>query len=170
MSGGELIIADDIVNDPDLVMEVWTRHFRELGHTPEPSRVYDDRHKDFVEDDLLVMEWICEQSSDGLEHPISPGEVACALNSLNSGKAADMLGLKAEHLKKAGRMISTFLANLFNAGLDLGHTLQPLNKAISDACDNRTTLHVISLDVRKTGCYYIKCYQVSDHTINVRRC
>ena len=51
MSDGELIIADDIVNDPDLLMEAWKRHFRELQ--------YEYSHKDFVEEDLLVMEWIC---------------------------------------------------------------------------------------------------------------
>ena len=88
VSGGELIIADDIINDPDLVMEAWTRHFENLA-TPQNHPKYDDSHKDFVEEDILVMEWIsCEQSSDGLESPITPGEVICALNALNNGKAA----------------------------------------------------------------------------------
>ena len=45
------------------------------------------------------------------------------VNSLNSGKAADIFGLKAEHLKKAGRVISTFLADLFNAVLDTRSSL-----------------------------------------------
>ena len=238
-AGGELIIADDIINDPDLVMEAWTRHFEPHPRTTQNHTEYDDSHKDFVEEDLLVMEWIsCEQSRDGLERPITPGEVICALNSLNSGKAADIFGLKAEHLKKAGRVISTFLADLFNAVLDLGHTLQPLNEAyilpihkkgkdrlytdnyrgititpilaktlehiilsrispkffqsplqfgftkelspimaalaiteaISDAFDNRTTLYVIALDVRKAfdvvdhRLLLHKLYQVSDHS------
>ena len=231
VSGGELIIAD-------LVMEAWTIHFENLA-TPQNHPEYDDSHRDFVEEDLLVMEWIsCEQSSDGLERPITPGEVICAINSLNSGKAADIFGLKAEHMKKAGRVISTFLADLFNAVLDLGHTLQPLNEAyilpihnkgkdrlytdnhrgiaitpilaktlghiilsrispkflqspfqfgftkelsptmaalaiteaISDACDNRTTLYVIALDVRKAfdvvdhRLLLHKLYHVSDHS------
>ena len=85
-----VFFADDIVNDPDLVMEAWTRHFENLA-TPQNHPEHDDSHNDFIEEDLLVMEWICEQSSIGHEHPISPGEVTCALKILTSESIADDL-------------------------------------------------------------------------------
>ena len=96
VSGGEVIIVDDIIHDPDLVMEAWMRHFENLA-TPQNHPEYDDSHKDFVEEDLLVMEWI---SCVGLERPISPGEVICALNPLNSGKAADIFASKLNTWRK----------------------------------------------------------------------
>ena len=47
-------------------------------------------------------------------------------------------------LKKAGRVISTFLADLFNAVLDLGYTLQPLNEAYPYILDLGYTLQPLN--------------------------
>ena len=127
ISGEELLVGDELITSRHEVLEVWTDHFKNLA-TPQDSPNFDTDYHNFINEDLLVMQWIALNSTSSTT-PVKPSEVTNALRSLNSGKAADVFGLKAEHLKVASDVIAPYLANIFNSILVHGHNIPSLNEA-----------------------------------------
>ena len=74
------------------------------------------------------MQW-CATNTQQTHIKISQREVRQALHSLNNGKAADIHGLKAEHIKTAEQILIPSLTELFNIMLKCNRTIEPLNSA-----------------------------------------
>ena len=53
--------------------------------------------------------------------PVSTKEVSDAIRKLNSGKAADEMGLSAEHLKYSSSIIAPVLATVFTSMIRTRH-------------------------------------------------
>ena len=124
--GTELVIDSRLISGIDDVIEAWTTHFNHLA-TPQNASCFDEKHKQLVED-LLVMQW-CATNTQQTHIEISQREVRQALRSLNNGKAADIHGLKAEHIKTAEQILIPSLTELFNILLKCNRTIEPLNSA-----------------------------------------
>ena len=93
------------------VLEAWTTHFNHLA-TPQNASCFDVKHKQLVEEDLLVIQW-CVTNTQQTHIEISQREVRQALRSLNNGKAVDIHGPKAEHIKTAEQILIPSLTELF---------------------------------------------------------
>ena len=132
--GTELIVDGNLLTSTDEVTRAWTKHFEHLA-TPQPDHTTTADHTsevpyDHIQGDLLVQEWIATNSM-GLQAPIDPEEVRKAILSLNNGKAADIFGLKAEHLKAAITPISVYLTPIFNSILNRGRSVPALKDAFT---------------------------------------
>ena len=77
---------------------------------------------------MLVMQW-CATNTQQTHIEISQIEVRQALRSLNKGKATDIHGQKAEHIKTAEQRLIQSLTELFNILLKCNHTIESLNSA-----------------------------------------
>ena len=54
--GTELMIDSRLISGIYEVLEPWTTHFNHLA-TPQNASCFDEKHKQLVEEDLLVMQW-----------------------------------------------------------------------------------------------------------------
>ena len=74
------------------------------------------------------MLWIAGSCTADPE-PILHSEVSRALKSLNNGKAQNIHGIRAEHIKAADIELIPYLTDLFNTLLSVDRPVAPLNEA-----------------------------------------
>ena len=105
-----LIIDGKIVTDEDEIRKHWADYFEKLG---TPSAVYE-------EDERLVNEIraLCNEDKEFIN--ITPELVLEAIKRLNSGKAKDIYGLAAEHVKCISdpslQTLTDILSSIINQG------------------------------------------------------
>ena len=71
--------------------------------------------------------------------PVESLEVRTAIKLLNSGKAADIHGLKAEHIKYAADHISRYCTSMFNVILKSGTVPDAFQSAFVIPVHNQST-------------------------------
>ena len=89
-----LRLNGELVYDPPTQLDAWANYYEHLA-TPEPDR--NNGH-----DILATMRWICKQEG---APTITHQHIHEAIKQLNSGKAADLFGLQAEHYKLGGAAV-----------------------------------------------------------------
>ena len=112
IAGNRLRVNGELVTSQCEVLKVWTNHFESLA-TPQQPKEYNPDYDKLVHEDLLIMNWQAENSPDEFK-PISGAELQGAIKSLKNNKAADLQGLKAEHLKYASDNVKTALTVALN--------------------------------------------------------
>jgi hypothetical protein len=125
--GLQLILNDALVSNPKEVLDLWTSHMSQLA-MPTVLPEFDQKHFDLINEDLVVMESLV---NDQLIHhkDINREEITKAVSVLNPGKAADISGLQAEHIKIAICHLADHLQAIANRTLKTGKTLANLQKA-----------------------------------------
>ena len=114
----ELHVAEDVYKGED-VLSGWFKHFSELSTTSDnPS--FDEDYHNLVLQDLPEIEGICLAQGQ-LSAPVTVEELKKAIKNLNRGKAADVMGVTAEHLVLAEDTILVDLCLLINKIFEAGH-------------------------------------------------
>ena len=126
-AGLELRVDGLLVTESSDVLAAWSEHFKHLA-TPQDNPGFDVPQKRFIDEDILVMLWIAGSCTADPE-PILHSEVSRALKSLNNGKAQDIHGIRAEHIKAADIELIPYLTDLFNTLLSVDRPVAPLNEA-----------------------------------------
>jgi len=98
-------------------LEGWRDYFQCLA-TPDDKEEYDDYHYDSMMSQLALVEDL-NSNSDPLCH-VSVKDIKKHVTSLKNGKAADIYGVTAEHLKFAAPVLFDALEQATNNTLDSG--------------------------------------------------
>ena len=98
----------------------FSSHFRDLA-TPAPNASFDGEYFRQVQYDALVIEDLCNRQSISSFKPVTANEISSIIRSFRNGKAQDINGLSAEHLKYAAGTVALPLANLMNFILSTGY-------------------------------------------------
>ena len=113
-NGETLSCADDIADG-------FASHFQSLA-TPSNNENFDKEYFSQVEADMAVIEEICAKTEGSLEPtPVTAKEIRNIIRSFKNGKAQDIHGLTAEHLKHAMDEVCQPLADLMNYILSCGY-------------------------------------------------
>ncbi|MES9972510.1 MAG: hypothetical protein ABW092_20945, partial [Candidatus Thiodiazotropha sp.] len=115
----ELNVGDQLYKTETEILDGWHKHFGRLAEQSENS-LFDEKYRAQIESELLEIMDICKKDSTEIQ-PITETEVKCALKSLNTGKAADIFGVTAEHFIYASGALLTILVKLFNNILSNGN-------------------------------------------------
>ena len=91
-----LIVDGKLTNDPDILREGWEYYYEELA-TPKNKLEWNDDKLAEVKSTMARRVEICKSSNRTTTFKVE--DVTSAIKSLNKGKAADMDGIRAEHLK-----------------------------------------------------------------------
>ena len=116
-----------LVTQSSHVLAAWSEYFKHLA-TPQDNPGFDVPQQIFIDEDILVMMWIAGSCAADPE-PILHSGVSRALKSLNNGKAQDIHGIRAEHIKAADTELIPYHTDLFNALLLVDRPVIPLNEA-----------------------------------------
>ena len=100
-----------VVNEVAKVLEVWRRHFANLG-TPKSKPNYNDEHFRTVTSFVERYSEGRDMDDDFLRAPFSIDEAQLATKTLNRGKAAGHDMITAEHIVHADPRISEILSIL----------------------------------------------------------
>ena len=103
-----------VVNNLPDVLEVWRRHFANLG-TPKNKDNFDDVHFREVTNFVRLYNDGNVMDDDFLSDPFTVEEIRSAVKSLNKGKAAGFDQITAEHIAFANDSIEIILQFLYNA-------------------------------------------------------
>jgi hypothetical protein len=97
-STNELFVDGVLYNTDDTITTGWRSHFEKLA-TPKSENRFEEWYKNQTELDTLLIEdtFINAQTQEPLHFDYT--EVGKAIDGLNNGKAPDIYGLTAEHLK-----------------------------------------------------------------------
>ena len=109
----ELLVNNERISTTEGILEAFREHFAKLA-TPSENPRFDHDYKNMVDNDLAALEAL----SNRLKHrilPITSTEARYYISRLNTGKAADSIGMVAEHLKEADDTIIYLLARLCTA-------------------------------------------------------
>ena len=139
----ELHVGDSIFKSEEEILEGWKKHFGELAKESS-NPLFDDKYRDFVEQEILEIIDICQSNSDRYD-VVTETEVAEAMGSLNKGKAPDIYGMTTEHLVLASDALMPVLTSLMNSIFSLGDLpeslklglLTPIFKKIGSSLDSK---------------------------------
>ncbi|XP_033757397.1 uncharacterized protein LOC117339794 [Pecten maximus] len=95
------------------VTQTWAQYFQQLA-TPTAESTYDDLHLGKIQDDINLINQICNSSHQDDIPTITKDEIHTAIYKLNNSKAADIFGITAEHFKLAGPSLITALHCVYN--------------------------------------------------------
>jgi len=113
-----LSIKGRIITDTDELGEAWADYFYTLG-TPSCDPTFDDSRKKRVEyDQNIIHDYLSKRKPNT---PVTIPEITEAIKRLNTGKAPDPTGLRAEHFCKAANIVAPYLSHLYTAMLKLTH-------------------------------------------------
>ena len=98
----------------------FSSHFKDLA-TPMPNESFDSEYFRQVQYDALVIEDLCSRQVGCTFKPVETTEIFSIVRSFRNGKAQDIHGLSAEHLKQAMEIVALPLANLMNFILSTGY-------------------------------------------------
>lgn len=116
----ELLDNGTLYTDIDNVLDIWTKHFSTLA-TPQQHPEFDDNIKDLVDENILLIEGKLHLQPEPADL-VTREETFNAIRSLNLGRAKDVHGLKAEHLRHADLEVLDPLVNIFNSILSRGRS------------------------------------------------
>ena len=103
------------------ILQMALPHFQSLA-TPSNNENFDKEYFSQVEADMAVIEEICAKTEGSLEPtPVTAKEIRNRIRSFKNGKAQDIHGLTAEHLKHAMDEVCQPLADLMNYILSCGY-------------------------------------------------
>ena len=97
-----------------LQTEGWANYFEKLAN-PKPNSDYDESFKNSR--DLIFLLLKGQESNGPTEEPTTITQTANHIKSLKNGKAADLCGISAEHLKLASDEIATVITTITNMTL-----------------------------------------------------
>ena len=117
----------DVVSDPEVLLDVWVKHFSELAKSRQ------DEMPGMAELQQKVQRLASASMGNKdmlLDVPFSAEEVSAAVSKLQCGKAAGPDGLMAEHLKAGGEMVVIWLLNVLNTIVELEVILDVLKRGV----------------------------------------
>ena len=94
-----------------LQTEGWANYFQKLAN-PDPNTDYDESFKNSR--DLIFLLLKGQESDRPQEEPTTITQTAKHINSMKNGKAVDLCGISAEHLKLASDEIATVITTITN--------------------------------------------------------
>ena len=97
-----------------LQTEGWANYFEKLAN-PKPNSDYDESFKNSR--DLIFLLLKGQEPNGPTEEPTTITQTANHIKSLKNGKAADLCGISAEHLKLASDEIATVITTITNMTL-----------------------------------------------------
>lgn len=100
----------EIVTGSKLVSR-WSRHFKDLA-TPKHDEAFDDDFRSRVESRHIVLQSLNHDIVDNVPIDINIDVVEAKIRGLKTGKAADIYGIAAEHLKYADPSVINILTKL----------------------------------------------------------
>ena len=107
---GKLVVNGEVVSDPEVLLDVWVKHFSEL------AKLRQDEMPGMAELQRKVQGLALESmgNEDMLLDVSLLAEVLAVVSKLKCGKAAGPDGLMAEHLKAGGEVVVIWLLNVLN--------------------------------------------------------
>jgi hypothetical protein len=110
----EKLVVKEKTYENEAILEGWYEHFSTLAQ-PIENENYDENYRLDTEFDLICIE---ETIKNGLNQEkltqFTYKELTKAISSLNTGKAADLYGITAEHLKNGGTLLNNALLQIMN--------------------------------------------------------
>ena len=100
---------NNICTDPVTCADALAEHYEKLA-TPSNPGGYDDEFLAQVKTDITIMLQLMPKS----EMKLAPDAITKAINRLNTGKAPDISGIKAEYLKAASSELNSALTDIFS--------------------------------------------------------
>ncbi|KAH3825860.1 hypothetical protein DPMN_127743 [Dreissena polymorpha] len=94
-------------------MNAWKCHFEELA-TPDEDNYGENDKVSLAEEQDNIIEEIIKESVENID-PVTANAVKKAINLLNTGKAADVNGISAEHFKYAKEEISATITDIIDS-------------------------------------------------------
>ena len=107
-----LVVNGKTLASPEEIVEGWSTHFETLG-TPKQDCRYDNAFLQAASTEIEIINETVSTSGDIIT-PATPDEVKMAVKKLNRNKAADHLGLTAEHFKYGGQSLLQTIEDLVN--------------------------------------------------------
>ena len=112
----KLVVGEEIVQDPEMLLKVWAEHFKMLGE----SKLGDASNSSERMSKVDSLEMQSHNNEEFLlDVPFSAEEVAGAVRKLKGKKAPGQDGLMAEHLKAGGEAVVIWLTRTLNVIIEL---------------------------------------------------
>ena len=106
-----LWVNEQEITDKEEILDEWKNHFQDLA-TPKEEHTVNEKSRIIKLQNILIEE---KELKEGSEiQPTNFNEIREAIRSMNSGKAADLEGISAEHLKYAQNEVSPILVEIIN--------------------------------------------------------
>ena len=102
--------------DPDSQANSWANYFKDLA-TPKEDETFDEEYHQYLKVTYLLQ--VLTSSGEELK-PVTESTIMKHINSMKSGKAADIYGITAEHIKFSSPLIIKVLCHLTNMALATG--------------------------------------------------
>ena len=111
-STDRIIVNGQSYEEYDNIIEGWHLYFEALSQ-PKENPKFDEQYKSEVEFDVNVIESICSAQGKPVD-PVSNDEIQKVIANLKNNKAADYMGLCAEHFKMASQELVPYITDLVN--------------------------------------------------------
>jgi len=113
----KLIVGEEVVQEPERLLEAWANHFRALAESrlngsSDAQGMWLEKIRQFEASSHRNEEYL-------LDVPFTTEEVLRAVSKLKKRKAPGHDGLSAEHLKAGGDAVVIWLRNILNAVVEL---------------------------------------------------
>lgn len=115
--GGRTSAKVDFGNKEVTQVEGWAKYFQDLA-TLKDNPDFDQSHKESIEMQTLLLEDMYNDAKP--EAPITEAETKKLIAKLKNGKAGDIFGVKAEHLKHGPPILVTAVTEMVNNTLKTG--------------------------------------------------
>jgi hypothetical protein len=103
----------------DEIRQCFYEYFKKLAE-PLIDSTFDMAYEQQVNfDSLLIEEITTGKSCEDIKTQITFDDVQKSIKSLNKGKAADVLGISAEHIQHGGQTVVQYIFTIFQAMFDL---------------------------------------------------
>ena len=115
----ELHVGSQVFKTDTEILQGWHKHFGQLAEKSE-NTLFDTEYTAQITNELFEIIDLCKKDNK-IVPPITEAEIKDALKSLNTGKAADIFGVTAEHLIHASGALLPVLVKLMNSILTTGN-------------------------------------------------
>jgi hypothetical protein len=106
-------------NSPDEIRQCFYGYFKKLTE-PLTDSTFDMAYEQQINfDSLLIEEITTGKSCEDIKTQITVDDVQKSIKSVNKGKAADALGITAEHIQHGGQSVVQYIFIIFQAMFDL---------------------------------------------------
>lgn len=134
------------------ITEGWAKHFSNLA-TPTYNVIFDGKFKEMVDLDKMMMESLSQGSE--ISKP-TRDEFLYAVRKLNNSKAADVIGITADHIKNGNNAILEYIISIIEMIF--------IRKKIPTSLKEGVITHVFKKGDTKS----IKLLKLIEHVINKR--
>ena len=118
----------DTVYKGENVLAGWFEHFKTLSSESDDPSFDQDYHR-LVLQEIVEIEDIC-QAQGQFSQPVNVEEVKKAIKHLNRGKAADAMGITAEHFLHADETVQDALCLLLNSLFQAGQVTDSMKTGL----------------------------------------